>query len=87
MKDINLFDTEDSIYLKKAKFISRISWSDFLKKVNAIKFEAGQHFVLDQVAAKEIKEKKIATYIVGSLDAIDKILEGKKNFGGTLIGK
>ena len=70
---------------KKAKFISKMSWKKFEGITSKIKYEAGQHFVLDQIAAETIMKKKIPTYIVGSLDAIDKILEGKKNFGGTLI--
>jgi uridylate kinase len=69
---------------KKAKFISKISWNDFYKMASRIKFSAGQHFVLDQTAAKEIKDKKITTYIVGSLKAIDDILKRKK-FVGTVI--
>jgi len=71
---------------KKARFISKISWADFLKMASAKKYEAGQHFVLDQVAAKEIKKRRIVTYIVGSLGTIDKILK-KKNFVGTVVGK
>ena len=70
---------------KNAKFISKISWNDFLKIVRKMDYEAGQHFVLDEVAAEEIKEKKIVTYIVGSLGAIDKIIREKK-FTGTVIG-
>ena len=70
---------------KKAKFISKISWDDFLKKANEVEFKAGQHFVLDQTAARVIKKKKIVTYIVGSLGAIDGILKGKK-FVGTRVG-
>jgi len=69
---------------KKAKFIRKITWSKFLEIVNKIKYKAGQHFVLDQVAAKEIKNKKIPTYIVGSLKEIDNILKNKK-FVGTII--
>lgn len=69
---------------KGAKFISKISWKDFLKVAKKIKFEAGQHFVLDLVAAEEILEKRIVTYIVGSLKSMDLVLRGKK-FGGTLI--
>jgi len=69
----------------KAKFISKISWDDFLKMTKKLDYEAGQHFVLDQVAAEEIKKKKIKTYIVGSLTAIDNILKNKK-FMGTVIG-
>ncbi len=71
---------------KKAKFIAKISWEKFMKIAKKIKYEAGQHFVLDQIAAKTIKEKKITTYIVGSLEAIDKILKNKK-FVGTVIGE
>lgn len=69
---------------KKAKFIGKISWKKFMEIAKKIKYEAGQHFVLDQIAAKTIQKKKIVTYIVGSLWAIDKILK-KKKFVGTVI--
>ncbi|MFH0711526.1 MAG: hypothetical protein V1889_00175 [archaeon] len=69
---------------KGARFISRISWDDFYGMFRKIKFEAGQHFVLDQSAARVIRDEKIVTYIVGSLKAIDGILRGKK-FVGTII--
>jgi len=69
---------------KKAKFISKISWEKFEGIAAKVKYKAGQHFVLDQVAAKTIWEKKIPTYIVGSLKAIDGILKGKK-FDGTVV--
>lgn len=70
---------------KNAKFIKRISWKKFNEMAQKIKYSAGQHFVLDQSAAKEIYKNKIPTYIVGSVSAIDKILKGKKEFGGSLI--
>ena len=70
---------------KGAKFIEKITWKNFEEITRKIKFKAGQHFVLDQSAAKVILKERIPTYIVGSLNAIDKILEGKKDFGGTLI--
>jgi uridylate kinase len=76
--------SEDPMRNKNAKFIPRISWDDFYKMMKNIKFKAGQHFVLDQSAAKTIKEKKVVTYIVGSLSAIDAILDNKK-FMGTVI--
>ena len=69
---------------KKAEFISEITWKNFVEIAKKIKYKAGQHFVLDQSAAKTIQNKKIATYLVGSLEAIDKILK-KKKFVGTLI--
>jgi uridylate kinase len=72
---------------KKAKFISEITWERFEKKALAIKYQPGQHFVLDQNAAKIIKKNKIKTYIIGSDSSnIDKILKDRK-FIGTLISK
>lgn len=70
---------------KKAKFLKKVSWKKFLGMAMKIKYEAGQHFVLDQNAAKTISKKKIPTYIVGSLTDIDKIVSGKKTYSGSLI--
>ena len=69
---------------KKAKFIKRISWKAFYKIARRKKFKAGQHFVLDQGASKTIMDKKIPTYIIGSLSDVDNIIKGKK-FKGSLI--
>ncbi len=69
---------------KKAKFISKISWEKFARIAGEVKYEAGQHFVLDQMAAKTIWKKKITTYIVGTIGAIDKILK-KQKFIGTVV--
>ena len=46
---------------KDAKFIKNISWKDFDKMANEVKFHPGQHFVLDQTASKIIKKNKITT--------------------------
>ncbi len=78
--------TADPKKNKKAKFISKISWSDFEKTARSVKFEAGQHFVLDQAAAKLIKKKKIPTYIVGSLKGLDSVLKGRKVLGTVISG-
>ena len=69
---------------KNAKLIKKITWKNFYKKAKKIKFKAGQHFVLDQEAAKIIMKKKVPTYITGDLNSINKILH-KKGFKGTLI--
>ena len=71
---------------KNAKFISKISWKDFLKVAGKVKYEAGQHFVLDLVAAREIAEKRVVTYIVGSLGALDSVLKGKRVVGSLISG-
>ncbi len=69
---------------KKARFLKNVSWKKFNEMAFKIKFEAGQHFVLDQSAAKEIMEKKIPTYIVGGLGDVDGIISGR-NFKGSLV--
>jgi uridylate kinase len=73
---INITDTlglytSDPRRNKSAKLILNITWENFLAKAGRIKFLLGQHFVLDQNAAKIIKSGKIKTYI--------------KRFKGTII--
>ncbi len=69
----------------KAKLISTISWKEFSKKANKIKYHPGQHFVLDQKAASLIKYHKIKTYIIGQeIQNLDNLLNNK-NFKGTRI--
>ncbi len=50
-------------------------------------FKPGQHFVLDQTAARIILKSKIATYILGKdLTQLDNLLNHKK-FKGTVISE
>ncbi len=71
---------------KDAKFIPKISWKNFNRLVNKIKFRPGQHFVLDQTASKIIMRNKIITYILGEdMTQLDNLLKNKK-FKGTVIG-
>lgn len=71
---------------KDARFIPEIPLEDFYEMVNKIKFKPGQHFVLDQTAAKRIMEDKITTYILGEdMKQLDNLLNNKK-FKGTTIG-
>jgi uridylate kinase len=71
---------------KNAKLIPKISWKEFYKMANKLKFKPGQHFVLDQTAAKGIMEDKIITYILGkNMSQFDNLLKNKK-FKGTIIG-
>jgi len=76
--------TKNPLKFKDAKFIPEISWQEFLKMLPR-KFEPGQHFVLDQTAAKIIKNNRIKTYILGKeLKNLDNFLSGRK-FKGTII--
>ena len=85
LTNVNGLYTSNPKKSKNAKFIGKITWKNFYDIARKIEFKAGQNFVLDQSAANGIVDKKIPTYIVGSLGAIDKILKGKKDFGGTVI--
>ncbi len=72
---------------KNAKFIPFISWKDFEKMALKIKFRPGQHFVLDQDAARIIKKDKIKTYIIGpKTKNLDSLLNNKKFKGTTIYG-
>ena len=77
--------TSNPLKNKKAKLIQKISWDKFEKIANKIKYKPGQHFVLDQQAAKVIKKYKIKTYLIGSnAKNLNNLLNGKK-FIGTVI--
>lgn len=79
--------TQNPLTHKDAKFIPKISWQKFEKMANKTKFKPGQHFVLDQKAAKIIKKYKIKTYIIGkNLENLDKLLSGKKFTGTVILG-
>ena len=70
---------------KNAKFIPEISWKEFYKMASKQKYEPGQHFVLDQTAAKMILKNKIITYILGkNLRNLNNFLNNMK-FKGTKI--
>lgn len=72
---------------KDAKSIPRISWRDFNKLANKMKFKPGQHFVLDQKAAGIIMKSKITTYILGKdMKQLDNLLNGKKFIGTKIQG-
>jgi len=80
-----LYDKDPTKY-KSAKFIPEVSFQEFYTRVKKIKFKAGQHFVLDQEAAKIIKQSKIKTIILNGkkLKNLENCLNNKK-FKGTVI--
>ena len=72
--------------LKGAKLIKKITYGKFLKMAEKIEYKAGQHFVLDQVAAKMIRQHRIKTFIIGkNLKNLKRVLKEKKRFRGTII--
>ncbi len=78
--------TKDPNKFKGAKLISSISYAEFSKLVNKLKYHPGQHFILDQHAAETIKNHKIKTYIVGgSFTNLKNLLRDKKFVGTTII--
>lgn len=78
--------TKDPRKYKDSKFIGNVSYKDFMGIVNKIKYEAGQHFVLDQAAAKIISKAKVKTLIINGMKLVnvEKYLKNDK-FRGTLI--
>lgn len=85
MTNVKGLYNKDPKKYKDARFIKEISFDDFYKMINKIKYEAGQHFVLDQHAAKIIKENKIRTVILGrGLENFEDYLKNKE-FVGTII--
>jgi uridylate kinase len=82
-----LYDKDPKRYKRYAKFIPEISHKEFYKITKRIKFKPGQHFVLDQKAAKIIKKYKITTYLLGKeMKNLDNLLNGR-HFTGTVIEK
>lgn len=85
MTNVKGLYNKDPRKYKDAKFIPKISFNDFYKMANKVKYKPGQHFVLDQNASKIIEENKIKTVILSSnLKNFENYLKGKK-FIGTVI--
>jgi len=79
-----LFDKNPKKF-RSVKFIPEISHKDFLNMTKKVEFKPGQHFALDQTAAKVIKKYNITTYILGQdFKNLDKVLNNK-HFIGTMI--
>ena len=79
LTDVQGLYTKNPKKFKDAKFISKISWSEFHKTATKQRFSPGQHFVLDQKASKIIMKNKITTYIMGKdLKQLDNFLKNKK---------
>jgi len=77
--------TSNPLKNKKAKFIPKISWKKFEKMALKIKYKPGQHFILDQKAAKYIKKNKTPTYLFGpNIENLNRFLNNKK-YRGTKI--
>ena len=77
---------KDPKKFRSAKFISQISHKDFLKIAKQISFTPGQHFILDQKAAKIIKKYNITTYIIGDeVKQLDNLINNKHFIGTEII--
>ncbi|MDO8460235.1 MAG: UMP kinase [Nanoarchaeota archaeon] len=79
--------TDDPKVNKNAKFVPYETWEKFEKMALKIKYNPGQHFILDQQAAIIIREYRIKTYIIGSqLKNLSNIIKGKKFIGTEIDG-
>ncbi|MEW6062771.1 MAG: UMP kinase [Nanoarchaeota archaeon] len=86
LTNVNGLYTKNPGEFKDAKFIPKISFNEFYKKAMKIKYRAGQHFVLDQNAARIIKKHKVKTAILNGdkLKNLENYIKGKR-FVGTVI--
>ncbi len=79
-----LYDKNPKRY-KNAEFISEITPKEFYKIAKKLKYKPGQHFVLDQKAAKIIRKYNITTYLLGpEMKNLDNLLNGR-HFVGSVI--
>ena len=85
LTDVSGLYTSDPKKYKTAKLIKKIRWKKFEEMAKKIKFYLGQHFVLDQKAAKIIKDAKIKTYIIGKDMKHFNNLLNRRKFVGTII--
>ena len=85
MTNVSGLHDKNPLKYKDARFIRKISFKDFMKIVNKIKYKPGQHFVLDQAAAGVISRYGIKTYIIGrNLKNLENLMKGKR-FRGSEI--
>jgi uridylate kinase len=70
---------------KNALFISSVSAKDLNAMANKSKFQPGQHFVIDQTAAKVVLDSQVESYIIGkNIKNLVKLINGEK-FKGTKV--
>jgi len=84
MTNVKGLYTKDPNKLKDAKLITDITYEEFDKIIQKIKYQPGQHFVLDQKASKIIMQNQIPTFIIKEPKELNNILKNKK-FIGTII--
>ena len=76
--------TKDPRKYTDAKFIPKITHKAFQEIIDKHNEKPGQHFVLDQHAAKICRENTITVIIIKGINNLQKVLE-KKTFSGTTI--
>ncbi len=84
MTNVSGLYTKDPTRYKDAKFIPIISHADFAKRMDRIKEKPGQHFVLDSVAARIARKRKMEVVILEGVKNLESYLSCKK-FKGTII--
>lgn len=85
MTNVRGLYNKDPRKYKDAKLIKKISRDEFYKIATRMRYEPGQHFVLDQHAASIIKRHKIKTFITGpNLKNFENLIMGRR-FIGTVI--
>lgn len=84
MTNVKGLYNKDPKKYKDARFIPHISHAKFKRIMDKVHEKPGQHFVLDSLAAKICREKKITVVILNGTRNLEKYLSGKR-FVGTVI--
>jgi len=84
MTNVKGLYTKNPKIFKDAKFIPKISHQEFQRMIDKHHERPGQHFVLDQHAAKVTREKNIQVIILKGTQNLQNALQHKK-FTGTII--
>ena len=85
LTDVSGLHDKNPKKFRSAKFIPEISHKEFYDMARKIGFKPGQHFVLDQTAARLIKKYNIKTFILGNkLRNLDNLLNNR-HFVGTIV--
>ena len=87
LTNVNGVYNKDPKFYKDARLIRNLSYADFGKLLSKVKEKPGQHFILDRLAFRIIKQNKIKVAILNGRDIknLKAYLQGKR-FAGSVIG-
>ncbi|MFH0752690.1 MAG: UMP kinase, partial [archaeon] len=83
MTNVSGLYTKDPRKYKDARLITKLTHAEFARIMSKVKEKPGQHFILDSVAARITRRRKIKVVILKGVKNLEDYLSGKK-FKGTV---